>query len=147
VRLTESQCFYINLPIGGVAAAIVFLFKIPKAADPVQVPLKEKILQLDLVGTSLMMGLTTSCVLALQYGGQTHPWNSSIVIGLLVGFVAMTVAFVAWEVYQKERAIIVRRLVSRVVSLVRMFTLTNTRPPNAMFSWALPSCSSSAELT
>jgi MFS transporter, DHA2 family, glioxin efflux transporter len=107
-----------------VAAAIVFFFKIPRAADPVDVPLKEKILQLDLVGTSLMMGLTTSCALALQYGGQTHPWNSSVVIGLLVGFVAMTVAFVAWEVYLKERAIIVRRLVSSIVCLVSRDTLT-----------------------
>ena len=59
-----------------------------------------------------MMGLIISYVLALQYGGQTLPWKSSVVIGLLVGFVAIVVVFVSWEIYQKERAMIVPRLVS-----------------------------------
>lgn len=58
-----------------------------------------------------MMSLIVSYMLALQYGGQTHPWKSSLVIGLLVGFVAIVAVFVAWEIYQKERAMIVKRLV------------------------------------
>jgi hypothetical protein len=58
-----------------------------------------------------MMGLIIQYILALQYGGQIHPWNSSIVIGLLVGFVATLAAFIAWEIYQKERAMLVKRLV------------------------------------
>ena len=57
-----------------------------------------------------MMSLIVSYMLALQYGGQTHPWKSSLVIGLLVGFVAIVAVFIAWEVYQKERAMIVKRL-------------------------------------
>lgn len=69
-------------------------------------------LQLDLLGASLMMALVTMYTLALQYGGQTHPWKSGIVIGLLVGSFAIFVIFVIWEVYQKERAMIVQRLVS-----------------------------------
>jgi hypothetical protein len=111
--LTSSQCFYINLPIGGVAAVIVlFLFQTPAKAMPVQATLKEKLLQTDLVGASLMMSLIISYILALQYGGQTHSWSSSVVIGLLVGFVAILAVFVAWEIVQKERAMIVPRLVS-----------------------------------
>jgi predicted permease len=73
---------------------------------------KEKLLQLDLIGAALMMGLIISFILALQYGGQTHAWKSSVVIGLLVGCLAIFVVFVAWEIYQKERAMIVPRLVS-----------------------------------
>jgi hypothetical protein len=74
--------------------------------------LKEKLLQMDIFGAALVMGLIVSYILALQYGGQTHPWKSSVVIGLLVGSVVIFLAFVAWEVYQKERAMIVPRLVS-----------------------------------
>jgi hypothetical protein len=73
--------------------------------------LKEKILQMDLIGAALMMSLIVSYILALQYGGQTHPWKSSQVIGLLVGFVAIVAVFIAWEIFQKERAMIVKRLV------------------------------------
>jgi hypothetical protein len=58
-----------------------------------------------------MMGLIISYILALQYGGQTHPWKSSQVIGLLVGFVLLVAVFILWEIYQKERAMIVPRLV------------------------------------
>jgi len=112
--LIESQCFYINLPIGGVAAAITFFFfKPPTSAKPAQATMKEKLLQLDLLGAALMMGLLISYILALQYGGQTRPWNSSVVIGLLVGFVVILAVFIVWEMYQKEYAMIVPRLVSR----------------------------------
>lgn len=111
--LTSFQCFYINLPIGGVAATITFFFfKPPLSAKPVQVTLREKLLQLDLVGAALMMSLLISYILALQYGGQTYPWNSGVVIGLLVGFIAILTVFVGWEIYQKEYAMIVPRLVS-----------------------------------
>ncbi|KAL3488145.1 major facilitator superfamily domain-containing protein [Aspergillus germanicus] len=107
-------CFYINLPIGGVAAVVIlFFFKTPSSAKPAQATFKEKMLQLDLVGAALMMGLIIAFMLALQYGGQTHSWKSSEVIGLLVGFVLITLTFIAWELYQKDRAMIVPRLLAR----------------------------------
>ncbi|KAK5011716.1 hypothetical protein LTR28_007255 [Elasticomyces elasticus] len=110
-RVTWRWCFYINLPIGGLAAVVTFFFfKPPMSAKPVQATLKEKLLQLDLVGAALMMSLLISYILALEYGGQTHPWNSSVVIGLLVGFVAILAVFIVWEMYQVEYAMIVPRL-------------------------------------
>lgn len=66
---------------------------------------------MDFPGAFLMMGLIVSYILALQYGGQTHPWKSSVVIGLLVGSFLITAVFVVWELFQKERAMIVPRLV------------------------------------
>ncbi|GKZ24625.1 hypothetical protein AbraIFM66951_012029 [Aspergillus brasiliensis] len=107
-------CFYINLPIGGVAITVIFfLLQVPSNAAPVKAAFKEKMLQLDLVGAGLMMALIISFMLALQYGGQTHPWKSSVVIGLLVGFFLITLVFIAWEYYQKERAMIVGRLLRK----------------------------------
>ncbi|PYH40784.1 MDR family MFS transporter [Aspergillus saccharolyticus JOP 1030-1] len=106
-----DKCFYINLPIGGLAAAVILIFfQAPASANPMSAPLKEKLLHMDFIGAVLVMGLIISYILALQYGGQTHPWNSSVVIGLLVGFVLMLATFIAWEVLQGEYAMIVPRL-------------------------------------
>ncbi|KAK3326634.1 major facilitator superfamily-domain-containing protein [Apodospora peruviana] len=110
-HVTWRWCFYINLPIGGISAAIIlFFFHAPAKARPVQASWKEKILQLDLLGCALIMGGVISYVLALQYGGQTMAWNSSTVIGLIVGFVLIFVVFGIWEFYNDERSMIMPRL-------------------------------------
>jgi hypothetical protein len=90
---------------------LVFFFHTPSHARPAQATWKEKILQLDFVGAVLVMGSITSYILGLQYGGQSRPWNSSTVIGLLVGFVVMTMVYIVWEMFQGERAMNVPRLV------------------------------------
>jgi hypothetical protein len=114
--LTASQCFWINLPVGAVAAVVTFFFFKPnKASQPVQATWKETTLQLDLLGAALMIGLLTCYILVLRYAGQTHPWRSSTVIGLFVGFVLLLAVFIAWELYQKEYAMIVPRIVSLVL--------------------------------
>jgi len=110
-KVSWRWCFYINLPIGGISAAILmFFFKAPAAAKPVEAPLSEKLLQMDPFGTLLVMGGLISYILALQYGGVTMSWNSATVIGLLVGFVAITITFFSWEYYNGERSMIVPRL-------------------------------------
>lgn len=73
---------------------------------------------MDLVGAAIMMGLIVSFILALQYGGQTHSLHSSQVIGLFVSFCVLVLVFVAWEIYQKKRAMIVPRLVSHDASSI-----------------------------
>ncbi|KND91555.1 Pantothenate synthetase [Tolypocladium ophioglossoides CBS 100239] len=104
-------CFYINLPIGGVSALVIFIFfQTPRNAVPEKAPLLEKIRQMDLLGVVLVMGATVSYILAVQYGGVAHAWNSSIVVGLLVGFVAIIAAWVALQWYQGERSMVPPRL-------------------------------------
>ncbi|KAL2176414.1 major facilitator superfamily domain-containing protein [Thermothelomyces heterothallicus CBS 202.75] len=104
-HVTWRWCFYINLPIGGVSLALIFFFfTTPKGAKPVEASLKEKILQTDPLGTALVMGGVISYILALQYGGQTKAWDSSTVIGLIVGSVVIFIAFGFWEFYNGERS-------------------------------------------
>ena len=104
-------CFLINLPIGG-AAAVAFLlfFSLPAATSPPKISLAKKLLHLDPVGIALAMGGIICYVLALQYGGSTHPWNSSVVIGLLIGFGLLMIALIAWETYLGEYAMMLPRL-------------------------------------
>lgn len=118
-RTNPDRCFYINLPVGVVPLLIIiFLFRSPAAAKPQQATWKEKALQLDPVGTTLLIGAITSCLLAFQYGGQTHPWSSSVVIGLLVGSVAILGALVGYELWQGERAIFIPRLFKRHATII-----------------------------
>ncbi|GAB1314464.1 Efflux pump antibiotic resistance protein [Madurella fahalii] len=113
-HVTWRWCFYINLPIGGLSAFIItFFFRTPSGAKPIEAPLKEKILQMDFVGTALVMGGVISYILALQYGGQTMDWHSPTVIGLLVGFVFIFIVFGVWEYFNGERSMIVPRLFRR----------------------------------
>lgn len=104
-------CFYINLPIGGISATILlFFFKTPPAAKPVAAPLSEKLINMDPLGTVLVMAGVITYILALQYGGVTYAWSSPTVIGLIVGFVLIFLTFFAWEYYNSERSMIVPRL-------------------------------------
>lgn len=68
-------------------------------------------LQMDPVGVVLLMGAVISFLLAFQYGGITYPFNSSTVIGLLVGFVVIMIVLVIWECFQREYAMLVPRLI------------------------------------
>lgn len=115
-HVTWRWCFYVNLPIGGVSALLVLIFyRTPAWAKPAEASWPEKLLQMDPVGTALALGAIIAYILAMQYGGQTEPWNSSKVIGLLVGFVLITAAFAAWEMYAGERGMMPPRLMKQRV--------------------------------
>ncbi|KAJ9138502.1 Efflux pump antibiotic resistance protein [Coniochaeta hoffmannii] len=87
-------------------------FGVASVAGPL---LSAMLLQMDPVGTALALGAIIAYILAMQYGGQTAPWNSSKVVGLLMGFVLITAAFVAWEMYAGERAMMPPRLMKERV--------------------------------
>ncbi|KAH8202202.1 hypothetical protein TruAng_003677 [Truncatella angustata] len=129
-KVSWRWCFYINLPVGGVSALIIFfLFHTPSASKPIVATWREKMLQMDFVGVALVMAALISYTLALQYGGQSMAWKSSTVIGLLVGSVAIAVAFCCWEFNQGERAMIPPRLMKqRSVSVSSAFTFLFSGP-------------------
>lgn len=75
-NVTWRWCFYINLPVGGVAMVVVALYlKVPDR-ESTKLPLTQKILQLDLLGTSVLVPGVVCLLLALQWGGPTYPVSS-----------------------------------------------------------------------
>lgn len=105
-------CFYINLPIGALSSAIiVFFFKTPPAARPAKATWKEKLLQMDLAGTFIIMAAVVCYLLALQWGGATKRWSNPDVIGTLVAFGLLMIIFVVNEWWMGERALVPSRLV------------------------------------
>ena len=115
--LTTHFSFYINLPIGGFAAAIIFMiFTTPKASYSEEARIAtrlEKFLQMDLIGTGLILAAVICLLLALEWGGVVKPWNSSDVIGTLIGFGSITVLFGLVEWWQGPRALLLARILKR----------------------------------
>ncbi|KAL1856396.1 hypothetical protein Daus18300_010768 [Diaporthe australafricana] len=99
---TWRWCFYINLPIGGLAALALAAVRIPEQAP--KPPFRRFIAapglwrKFDLAGTALLVPAVVMLLLALHYGGsRQYPWGSAMVIGLFCGGGVVGALFVAWE--------------------------------------------------
>ncbi|EGS19608.1 uncharacterized protein CTHT_0040870 [Thermochaetoides thermophila DSM 1495] len=111
-NVTWRWCFYINLPIGGAAMVAIFAFlRLPQAAhDAKGRTVMQRILSLDLPGTMMLVPAIVCLLLALQWGGTEHPWNSSVVIGLFVGFGLMAAVFIGIQIWKGDEGTLPPRL-------------------------------------
>ncbi|KAJ0343732.1 hypothetical protein KNSL1_010001 [Colletotrichum chrysophilum] len=100
--------FYINLPVGVPVFGLILLFRIPDAEPklPVRKVLGTAVKSLDLPGFLLISPAAVMFLLGLQYGGNQHPWGSSVVIGLLVGAGVTFILFLVWEHRQGDAAMV-----------------------------------------
>ena len=104
--------FWINLPVTLPAiVAILIFFKPPAAATPQKATSREKFLQMDLPGTSVIMGAVVCYLLAMQDGGVVKPWSSAQTIGPLGGFGLLLLAFAGIQYVSGARAVFKGRFV------------------------------------
>ncbi|KAJ5792036.1 MFS toxin efflux pump [Penicillium pulvis] len=97
-------CFYINLPVGGISMVVVFWFlSLPTDDNVSAMPFMQRIKELDLVGASLLIPAIVCLILALKWGGNIYPWESSRIIGLFVGFGLLATLFAGSQVYLGKR--------------------------------------------
>ncbi|KAK6223793.1 major facilitator superfamily transporter [Colletotrichum tabaci] len=103
-KATWRWCFYINLPIGGIAMIFIFfLLTISKQNNALGETLAQRIMQLDLIGTVFFLPAIVCLILALQWGGTEYAWNSATVIGLFVGFALMIIIFIGIQLWQGDK--------------------------------------------
>ncbi|RAL08035.1 MDR family MFS transporter [Aspergillus homomorphus CBS 101889] len=112
---TWRWCFWINLPFGAVVLGglTVFLKIQGQANEDRQLSIRAKWARMDPLGCAIFLGAVCCLLLALQWGGQTRPWISSTVIGLLVGAAVLALLFVYVQWKRKERALITLRILRR----------------------------------
>ncbi|KAJ3997132.1 ABC transporter [Lentinula boryana] len=141
-HVTWRWCFFINLPVGGVSlVAVSLLLKAspPLGSDPSKRSPKDifhQILQLDYLGATLIAGAVTCLVLALQWGGNTKPWNDKAVIISFVFAAVCTIAFIAWEIYRGDIAMVPTQIFkSRSVYAIITYSFL-TRFSLLLFSYA-----------
>lgn len=102
--LTHLCC---SLPIGGVAMAFIFLLlKINRKENPRNLSFLGRVLELDLVGASMLVSAVICLLLALQWGNTQFPWNSSQIIGLFVGSVLMAIIFIGIQIRKGDAGIL-----------------------------------------
>jgi hypothetical protein len=102
-----SRCFWINLPIGGLALFLQLVYlRIPKQIKPKSASWKEIILQLDFAGFIILTASLVSFTLALEWGGLSKPWSDDTVITTLVVWVVLTIGFVVNEWLLGARAMV-----------------------------------------
>ncbi|MBX9360512.1 MFS transporter [Streptomyces sp. WAC04114] len=108
-HLSWRWVFYVNLPVGVVALAVI--------ATVLHIPRTAQRHVIDYLGTFLIAAVATCLVLVASLGGTTWAWGSWQIVGLAVLGVLLAVAFVAVE----------RRAAEPVLPLklfrVRTFTL------------------------
>lgn len=92
--VTWRWCFYINLPLDGLAFFILLFFldiKTPRT------PIVEGLKAIDWVGSLTIVGGTLMFLFGLQFGGVTAPWDSAEVLCLIIFGVLLWVLFGIWE--------------------------------------------------
>ncbi|CAN3500806.1 azole resistance protein 1 [Diutina catenulata] len=93
-NVTWRWCFYINLPIGGVALVILFfVFNPPPPTGSWRIKIK----RIDFVGTFLLTSSTVLLLLALSFGGVEFPWRSAAVICCFVLSGVLGICFCVWN--------------------------------------------------
>ncbi len=105
-NVTWRWCFYINLPVGGLAMAIVmWVVHIKRNTKFSQgLSVVQRILKLDLIGSAIFIPAIICLLLALQWGGADYPWSNSRIIGLFVGSGAMLVLFLVIQWWRAEQS-------------------------------------------
>lgn len=88
-RASWRWVFYVNLPIGAVALALItFTLRLPAATGKPRI---------DYAGSALLAGGLACVLLAVTWGGNRYPWGGPEILGLAGAAVVLLVAFVACE--------------------------------------------------
>ncbi|WP_379129456.1 MDR family MFS transporter [Paenibacillus sp. sgz500958] len=77
--------FYINLPLGVLAFAMVVFFYKESHEHSKQ--------RIDWLGAGTLIGAVISLMFALELGGKEYAWDSSVILGLFAVFAVLTAAF------------------------------------------------------
>ena len=115
--MLHSAGFYINLPLGGLAALMLVLIHIPdQVANAPLTPrlLRELVPRLDLPGFTLFAPAAIMFLMALQLGAEAAVgWSAPRVIGLFCGAGVAALLFVLWERRVGEEAMIPGAIIRR----------------------------------
>ena len=99
-------CFYINLPCGAVAIAMIVMFlHIPvEMLQQDSTTIRAKAARLDWFGTACFLPSIICLILALQWGGVTYSWSNPRVVVLLVLAGVLFVAFISIQRWKGKNA-------------------------------------------
>lgn len=100
--------------------AIVFLvLHLPHDPSHSERSFLDRFKEIDLIGASLLIPAIICLLLAVQWGGNTYPWNNSRIIGLFVGAGCLLILFVYSQIRLGEKATLPHASLNSVQLLLR----------------------------
>ncbi len=108
-NLNWRWVFYVNLPVGAVALAVI--------ATALHAKRPETRPKIDYLGTLLLAAASTCLVLIASLGGTTWAWNSAEVWGCAIGAVVLIAAFIYWEQRAPEPVMPLRLFRNRIFTV------------------------------
>ncbi|KAI1128336.1 major facilitator superfamily domain-containing protein [Nemania abortiva] len=130
---TWRWVFYLNLPIGGAAFVVLFIFlnvRYDKTTD-----LWAKLRRIDVLGNVVLIAGTVAILYAIAYAGTQYAWSSwHTLVPLILGFVGLGVfAALQYANVAREPVIPSRLFSSRTSCLVAISTFINA----ALLYWMI----------
>lgn len=93
-RLVRRWAFWLNLPLGGIAIVVgIWLLPLKKVHGEI----RQKLLQIDYIGSLLTIASSILLLLGLNWGGVTYPWTSAAALVPLLLGAAVFALFLVWE--------------------------------------------------
>ncbi|KAF4638009.1 hypothetical protein G7Y89_g53 [Cudoniella acicularis] len=137
-NVTWRWCFYINLPLGGMAMIIIAPFLNIPDRDTTKLPLTEKLRQLDALGTTFLVPGVVCLLLALQWGGQKYDWGNGRIIALLALTGVLLVAFSAVQILLPTTATLPPRIFKQRSVVAALISTLCIGSGNYIFVYFLP---------
>jgi EmrB/QacA subfamily drug resistance transporter len=111
--------FYVNVPIGAIALAVIYAGMPRKENNPHEVTERS----IDYLGAVLLTMTLVPMLLALVWGGSQYPWGSAEIITLIVVAVLALMAFIWRETKAKDPIVTLSLFKNRVftVSVIATF--------------------------
>jgi MFS family permease len=122
-------CFYINLPIGGLAMLVILIALKPSPPVAPGLTIRQQLAKLDLLGELFLLPCLICLLLALQWGGSKYAWSNWREVFLFVLFGLCLIAFIVTEIFTQETATIKIRVIknrSVISAMWYMFCLAST---------------------
>ncbi|TFK35058.1 MFS general substrate transporter [Crucibulum laeve] len=106
--------FYLNIFTSAISAILVLLLLRLKTPEGT---IKEKLGRMDWIGNFLVIAASSSCIIALTWGGVQYSWSSPKVLGpLIVGIIGLGIFFF-YEANYATYPIVPFKLLSNVTGL------------------------------
>ncbi|KAJ5817499.1 MFS general substrate transporter [Penicillium robsamsonii] len=113
-HLTWRWCFYINLPCGAItAAAVLFSYHDKRQSVRSQMPWREQISNLDLLGLLIFIPAIVCLFLPLQWAGSKYHWKNARIIVLFILFGVLIALWAAIQWRKQEKATVPPRLIAK----------------------------------
>ncbi|KAM0414581.1 hypothetical protein ACHAPT_013576 [Fusarium lateritium] len=123
---TWRWVFYLNLPIGGLAMVVTYLFL--NLQWNRQESTLAKLRRIDYIGNAILIAASISILIALTWAGPVHPWSDArVLVPLIVGMLGL-VGFVVYEGsgIPPEPVMPIRLFPNRTSRIVYVNTFFNT---------------------